>query len=553
MISLPITYRNSNIARLLFKTLGDCWVLCFLCFFSPEALAQVQPTISTATSSVSNSYTTPQTVTISTSSGSLYMTTDGSQPTNASPAYTAPFVVSTPTVVKAVSYLAGSYSAVTTMYLDVDPALDQIVVPGLALRLRADFGVVTAAGSPPPVTTWTDLSGNGNDATGTSSTEPKLITDVVNSFPAVSVNGSSEYLSLPTGFADFTKALISISNAPPYATSTQRIKVNGNNADYSANTSATNATVATGLASAINALAISGVSATASGSVITITAPATTVLEGVPAQGVGIQIQNAGATLFVVGRPAALTANACILDLSQGASGNNIKMQISATGSKGQFSVFSSTTGSDAQSSGALSSSYFQTLSAVLTPGTSNASAIFFVNGIAGPPNTGMYNIPNVSRNNNFIGKGYGGNYFSGKLCEVLLYTTRLSSTQISAVTAQLIQKYQLLSQTAAAPIISVPGSVLLQPSQVTISSQPGTQTYLTFDNSTPSSSSELYDGKPIKINYSQTIKAISYLNGVASPISSATYVLDASQWPAPNPTDFTAPTINLELPAPSI
>jgi hypothetical protein len=47
-------------------------------------------------------------------------------------------------------------------------------------------------------------------------------------------------------------------------------------------------------------------------------------------------------------------------------------------------------------------------------------------------------------------------------------------------------------------------------------------------------------------------LKAISVLNGVQSSVTTATYTLDSNQWPAPDPTDMTAPTINLTEPAPT-
>lgn len=163
-----------------------------------------------------------------------------------------------------------------------------------------------------------------------------------------------------------------------------------------------------------------------------------------------------------------------------------------------------------------------------------------------------MNNIPNTTRTDNLIGKGFSGNHFPGKIAEVLIYSSRLSGSQMAAVTAYLSQKYQLNSQTALAPVFNMPGSILTAPTQILIKTQAGTKTFITRDGSTPTSSSEPFSGEPITINYTQTIKAISMLNGIESPISSATFTLDASQWPAPNAGDLTAPTINLTLPTES-
>lgn len=528
--------------------------ICFCTLVFP-AYAQTTPTISTPTSSYSNSYTSPQTVTITTSSGSLYYTTDGSEPTNASTAYTAPFTVSSPTQVKAVSYLTGNYSSVAKMYLDVDPTLSPIIQPGLLLRLRADFGVNTSVGSPAPVSTWTDLSGSNNDATGSGSTTPVVITNAINSLPTIRFDGS-QFLTLPSGFANFTQTFIQISNAPPFSTSTQRITINGgNNADYVASSSSsTNASIASGLAAAINALAISGVSATSTNDLIIISAPLTTTFTTSPQQHIVMQMQSPGATLFVVTSPITLTASARIIDVGQAGSGNNINLQISSSASKGQFSVYSGTSGTNVQSTGALLQNKFQVLAAAQAAGSSNGTATAYLDGVASSPNSSMNNIPNTTRTSNFIGQNSStGNFYSGSISEILFYSSKLSSSQIGAISAYLSQKYQSSYQTALTPTFSVAPGILQKPTQISIKTQPGAKTFLTTDNTTPTAASTAYCGEPITINYTQTIKAISILNGSESPVGTATYTLDSSLWPAPNPADTTPPTINLELPTPSI
>ncbi len=317
-------------------------------------------------------------------------------PTNASTAYSAPFTVDSSTQVRAVSYLTGNYSSVASMYLDVDPALDPVILPGLLLRLRADFGVTTGLGNPPVVSSWADLSGNNNNATGSSGDEPKWTSNSINCYPTISFNGSNEYLTLPSDFADFTKTIIEITNGPPYALGTQRITVNGNNADYSASTIDTNASIASGLASAINALSLSGISASASSNIITLTAPATTTVAATPVQSILIDIQHCGVTMFAVISPSALTANARIVDLSRGASGDNLNLQVSSSGSKGQFSAYIANSGSNAQSASALAQSKFQILSAIQIPGASNGTATAYIDGVPGTPNASICNAHNI-------------------------------------------------------------------------------------------------------------------------------------------------------------
>ena len=163
-------------------------------------------------------------------------------------------------------------------------------------------------------------------------------------------------------------------------------------------------------------------------------------------------------------------------------------------------------------------------------------------------------------RSSNFIGKSSGGsNFLSGQILEILLYSLTgapgLSFDQDyrSFVEAYLIQKYQLLTAAPAVPVFAIPTSTtFLQPTQVAIVSDIGANTFITTDGSTPTVSSPVYCA-PLMVNYTQTIKALSVKNGVSSSVASATYTLDSTQFPAPSPSDFTAPTINLQLPAPSL
>lgn len=439
------------------------------------------------------------------------------------------------------------------MYLDVDPTLDPIIQPGLLLRLRADFGVNTGLGSPAPVTTWTDLSGANNDATGSGSTRPVMITNAINALPTIKFDGS-QFLTLPSGFANFTQTFIKVSNSPPIAISTQRIKVNGNDADYLANKSSTDASIASGLAAAINALSISGVSATGSDDLIVISAPITTSYVTVPSQSIVMQTQSPGATLFVVTSPSAVTANARIIDVGQAGSGNNINLQISSSGSKGQFSAFSGTSGTNVQTTSALTQDKFQVIASSQAGGNTNGTATAYLDGIASSPNSSMNNIPNTTRTSNFVGQNSsGGNFYAGSISEILFYSSKLSSAQIGAISAYLGQKYQTSYQTALTPTFSIPPGILQKPTQISIKTQPGAKTFITTDNTTPTAASTAYCGEPLTVNYTQTIKAISILNGNQSPVATATFTLDSGLWPSPNPADTTPPTINLELPTPSI
>jgi hypothetical protein len=421
------------------------------------ARAQSAPSISPTT----GSFTTQQTVTVTGSGGTIYYTLDGTQPTSSSLAYSSPFTVSTPTQVNAVVYSSPNYSPVTTAYIDVDPNLAPVLQTGLILRLRAGFGVV-ASGSPTYVSQWNDLSGQGNNASGTSGSEPTFVPCAQNFLSAVKFNGSSQFLAFPSlSTTSFT-----------------------------------------------------------------------------------------GLTMFVVLQPSAVTGGARIIDFGDGASGNDLLLQVSSSGSYGQFWTYSGTSGTDAQSAGTLTASQAELLEAV----QSGNSATFYVNGAAGTTNSSMNSLPSTTLTSNFLAQASsGGNYFPGTIAEVLAYSAALSASQRVAVESYLMQKYQLLSIVPEAPIFSVSGGTLSSPAMVLIASQPGTLTFFTTDGTTPSTSSQEYTGNPITVAYSQTLKAVSVRSGVQSSVTSATYTLDSGLWPAPSSSDPATPAINLQLPAPGI
>lgn len=414
------------------------------------------PTISPSTSS----FSTSQSVTMSASAGSIYYTTDGSTPTNASTLYTSAITIASPTQINAIAYQSGTYSTVTTAYLDVDPALAPVLQTGLILRLRSTFGVVTTGGVPGQVAQWTDLSGTNNTASGTSGSQPTLTVRTGRIF-GVTFDGSSQFLSLPSGFANF----------------------------------------------------------------------------------------GSGASFFLVVQPASPPSNARFFDLGNGSASNNLYISEPSTNAA-NLHVYHGSTDSSVTSSSAITLNQFQLIEGTYS-GTSTATV--YTNGTQGAQNTSMQTANNTTRSSNYIGQASaGGNYYSGEIAELLMYNTLLTTSQRTAVEAYLMQKYQLLSLTPSAPVISVSGGTLSGPTQVVIAAQPGTTTYITTDGTTPSSSSTLYTGCPINIAYSQTLKAISIKSGISSSVATAAYTLDSTQCPAPNSSDTTAPTINLQLPAPT-
>lgn len=63
----------------------------------------------------------------------------------------------------------------------------------LRLWLKAD--AITGLSNNDPIDTWADSSGNGYDATSTSTKRPLYITNVVNSLPVVRFDGSNDVMS----------------------------------------------------------------------------------------------------------------------------------------------------------------------------------------------------------------------------------------------------------------------------------------------------------------------------------------------------------------------
>lgn len=91
----------------------------------------------------------------------------------------------------------------------------------LVLWLRNDLGITTSTGT---VSSWADQSGNGHDATqATAGLRPSFTAGAINSavLPTVTFNGTSQYLSMSSNFADLTSgASIFLVLKPTNATST---------------------------------------------------------------------------------------------------------------------------------------------------------------------------------------------------------------------------------------------------------------------------------------------------------------------------------------------
>jgi hypothetical protein len=260
---------------------------------------------------------------------------------------------------------------------------------------------------------------------------------------------------------------------------------------------------------------------------------------------------TSGMSLFVMAKPTLFyNTYARFIDFGSGPGyGNSVGFQQPAVSSL-SLSVHGipDTTVTTVQSSTALNLGLYQLFEAT-HDGT--ATATLLVNGIPVAQNTAMIAIPNVTRTYNAIGEAgvLGPFYFEGQIAEILLYNQILTSAQQANVENYLINRYLGGNAVVAAPIFSLPTSTLTAPNQVAISAPVGGSTFFTTDGSTPTQSSNSYSG-PLQINFTQTVKAISVINGVSSSVASVVLTLDSLKYPSPSAGDTRPLTINLQLPA---
>jgi hypothetical protein len=257
----------------------------------------------------------------------------------------------------------------------------------------------------------------------------------------------------------------------------------------------------------------------------------------------------AGASIFAVIKPTSVTAGARIIDLGNGATSDNIQLQEPASGSAALY-TYNGSTGTNVTASGALTLNTFQLLEAI---DTGTGTATLFTNSTQEAQNTSMGILNNLSRSANYVAQGSaGGNNFVGQIAELIVYSRNLSASETAIVENYLYNKYALQNvNTTQAPTFSQATATYTAPLMVAIEAPADSTVRFTTDGTTPTSSSPTYSN-PINVLNTQTVKAIAIKNGVSSAVTSATYTLDATQFPAPAST--TNPLqLKLQLPHVSI
>lgn len=266
----------------------------------------------------------------------------------------------------------------------------------------------------------------------------------------------------------------------------------------------------------------------------------------------GMSDFSAGASIFVLLKPTSVAAGARILDFGNGTASNNLQLQEPSTNGAALY-TYNGASSTNVTASSALTLNQFQLLEAI---DNNSGTATLFTNGVQQNQSVSMNSLLNTLRSNNYIGQASGGgNNYIGQIAELMLFNRAVTASERAATEAYLINRGQILNVNAPpAPVFSIGTSTLAAPAQVAIEGPAESVYYFTVDGSTPaptSPTSTPYTG-PINIIYTQTLKAIAVNRGVQSAVTTATYTVDSTKYPAPSTTS-TPLQLDLQLPNQSI
>lgn len=191
-----------------------------------SAWATAPPVISPT----SGIYSTVQsTVTITADPGAtINVTTNGTDPTIASPLYSSPISIGENAVIKAIATISGVTSSITTANIQSDETTLGVPRSGLKLWVKGDFGPILSGSN---ITQWNDLSGaapanNATQATG--SKQATLVSPAINGYPSASFNGSSRNYVLANQLTDLTAGFSIFAVLKPVGTATKTLFATSN-------------------------------------------------------------------------------------------------------------------------------------------------------------------------------------------------------------------------------------------------------------------------------------------------------------------------------------
>lgn len=184
---------------------------------------------------------------------------------------------------------------------------------------------------------------------------------------------------------------------------------------------------------------------------------------------------TSGASIFVVLKPS--NGSATGTPVSVGNTSNNDALIARTVGTNAAMYAFNSSTSSNVTTSSApISTSNFQILEQIFSPGQSAGTGVgkIYVNGNLEATATNLVqNLNNTSRSSNFVGVGSGlANYFPGDICEILLFSSPLSDSERHSLESYFLSKYNVgATPTLDAPTIT-PSSGVFLPQQVAVLGQ---------------------------------------------------------------------------------
>lgn len=260
---------------------------------------------------------------------------------------------------------------------------------------------------------------------------------------------------------------------------------------------------------------------------------------------------SAGASVFAILKPSSSSATG--VPFVCGNTSNSDALIAKTVGTNAAMYAYNSSTSSNVTtSSNPISTSNYQLLETVFTPGASAGTGVgkVYVNGALEATATNLVqNLNNTSRSSNQVGAGIGlSEYFGGEICEILVYSSPVTDTHRHALESYFLSKYNVgATPTLDAPTIT-PGSGVYLPQQAFVVSQ--SQNALTYFNTSGAnpSNSDLwfYNNLPFFLAYvgpefvpriqkTTTIKAIAsapFFND--SPVTTVTYEVDNLTSPIP-------------------